>query len=173
MAESAEQVKDEEARYLLWRAAERASSWALQGQVTVQSRFGNFLLADSFLLLSWATVYSGGSRTTSRILVLAVLALTSVLLGAVFALLGSRYAKYDRLQWDLAVEADRRLPVELRLIDRVDAIRHNQVTEGPTGVRYEMSAAERLVSISGILVWVPVGLCMTSLVLFAMSFLSR
>jgi hydrogenase-4 membrane subunit HyfE len=173
MAESAEHVKDDEARYLLWRAAERASSWALQGQVTVQSRFGNFLLADSFLLLSWATVYSGGSRTTSRIVVLAVLALTSVLLGAVFALLGSRYAKYDRLQWDLAVEADRRLPVELRLIDRVDALRQNQVTEGPTGRRYQMSAAERLVSISGILVWVPAGLCSTSLVLFAMSFLPR
>jgi hypothetical protein len=37
---------------LAWRAAERASSWALQGEVTVQGRFGNFLLADSFLLLS-------------------------------------------------------------------------------------------------------------------------
>jgi hypothetical protein len=60
-----------------------------------------------------------GARTTSRIVVLAVLASTSVLLGVLFALLGSRYAKYDRLQWDLAVEAERRLPVELRLIERV------------------------------------------------------
>ena len=139
MAESAEPAgggrRDE-----LWRAADRASSWALQGQVTVQSRFGNFLLADSFLLLSWATVYTDGARTTGRVVVLAVLALTSVFLGAVFALLGSRYAKYDRLQWDLAAEAERRLPEEL---------------------------------FSKLLVWAPTALCVTSLVLFAMSFLPR
>lgn len=71
----------------------------------MQSRFGNFLLADSLLLLSWATVYSGETRTTSRTVVLAVLALSSALLAGSFALLGSRYAKYDRLQWDLAAEA--------------------------------------------------------------------
>jgi hypothetical protein len=35
----------------IWRAADRTSSWALEGQVTVQSRLGNFLVADSFLLL--------------------------------------------------------------------------------------------------------------------------
>jgi hypothetical protein len=79
----------------------------LQGQATVQARFGNFLLADSFVLLSWATVYSDGSKTTSRTVVLAVLALISVFLGAVYALLGRRYAKYDRLQWELAAEAER------------------------------------------------------------------
>jgi hypothetical protein len=105
--------------------------------------------------------------------VLAVLALTSVLLGAVFALLGSRYAKYDRLQWDLAAEAERRLPEELRLIDRIHALRQNQVAEGPTGRRYQLSGAEGLVSISKLLVWAPAALCCTSLVLFAMSFLPR
>jgi hypothetical protein len=78
---------DDLKRELLWRAADRASNWALRGQVTVQSRFGNFLLADSFLLLSWATVYSDGSKTTSRTVVLAVLAMAGVLLGAGFALL--------------------------------------------------------------------------------------
>jgi hypothetical protein len=81
MAGSPERPRDDQAELLLWRAAERASSWALQSQVTVQSRFGTFLLADSFLLLSWATVYSGGARTTSRMVVLGVLASTSVFLG--------------------------------------------------------------------------------------------
>src|SRR6266550_8492698 len=166
MAAGTEPPRDEGARDLLLRSAERASNWALQGQVTVQSRFGNFLLADSFLLLSWATVYSGSARTTSRIVVLAVLALTSIFLGAVFVLLGSRYAKYDRLQWDLATEAEGRLPEELRLIDRVDALRQNQVIEGPTGRRYQLSGPERWVSISQLLVWAPAALCLTSLVLF-------
>jgi hypothetical protein len=170
MAADAGGARDEQAGDLLWRAAERASNWALQGQVSVQSRFGNFLLADSFLLLSWATVYSGGTRTTSRTVVLAVLAMTSVLLGAAFALLGSRYAKYDRLQWDLAHDAEDRLPAELRLIDRIDALRQNRVAEGPTGRRYKLSAAERWVSISKLLVWAPAALCSTSLILFAMSF---
>src|ERR671934_1318976 len=173
MAASDERARDDRATDLLWRTTDRAGSWALQGQVTVQSRFGNFLLADSFLLLSWATVYSGSARTTSRTVVLAVLALTSVLLAAVFALLGSRYAMYDRLQWDLAAEAERQLPAELRLIDRVDALRQNQVAEGPTGRRYELSRAERWVSISELLVWAPATLCVTSLVLFTMSFLPR
>ena len=60
MDASAEHEKDDEGGnlLLLWGAAERASSWALDGQGAVQSRFGNFLLADSFLLLSWATVYT-------------------------------------------------------------------------------------------------------------------
>jgi hypothetical protein len=140
VAPHGEGANDDLTRELVWRAADRASSWALQGQATVQSRFGNFLLADSFLLLSWATVYSGGTRTTSRTVVLAVLALTSVFLGVAFALLGTRYAKYDRLQWELAAEAERRLPADLRLIDRVDALRRDQVAEGPTGRRYETNA---------------------------------
>lgn len=105
--------------------------------------------------------------------VLAVLALTSVLLASAFALLGRRYAKYDRLQWDLAAEAEGRLPPELRLIDRVDALRQNKVTEGPTGKRYELSGPERLVSISKLVVWAPAALCVTSLVLLTMSFLPR
>jgi hypothetical protein len=105
--------------------------------------------------------------------VLAVLATTSVLLGATFALLGSRYAKYDRLQWDLAAAAEARLPQQLRLIDRVDALRQNRVVDGPTGRRYELSRAERWVSISKLLVWAPAALCVASLTLFAMSFLPR
>ena len=110
MATSVERAKDDQPNDLLWRAADRASSWALQAQASVQSRFGNFLLADSFLLLSWATVYASGERTAGRVVVLAVLASTSFFLGAAFALLGARYAKYDRLQWELAAEAEQRLP---------------------------------------------------------------
>ena len=173
MTSSAERPGDDQSRDELWRTAQRASRWALQGQATVESRFGNFLLADSFLLLSWATVYTDGPRTAPRVVVLAVLALTSVFLGAGFALLGSRYAKYDRLQWDLAAEAEGRLPEELRLIDRVDALRQNQPVIGPTGRRFELSWAEQLVSSSKLLVWAPAALCVTSVVLFAMSFLPR
>jgi len=139
-AVASNQPADDETRELLWRAADRASRWALEGQATVQSRFGNFLLADSFLLLSWATVYAGGSRTASRVVVLAVFATVSALLGAAFVLLGCRYAKYDRLQWDLAAEAESRLPEELRLIDRIHALRREHVADGPGG-RYELSAA--------------------------------
>ena len=168
-----EGVSDDEARELVWRAANRASRWALEGQATVQSRFGNFLLADSFLLLSWATVYAGGSRTTSRVVVLAVLATVSALLGAAYALLGSRYAKYDRLQWELAAEAERRLPEELRLIDRVHALRRKHAAEGPTGAQYELSRAERWLSTSDLVVWAPVVLCLASLVLLTMSFVPR
>jgi hypothetical protein len=173
VAADAEPARDDRATDLLWRAADRASTWALEGQITVQARFGNFLLADSFLLLAWATVYADSERTTSRILVLAVLALTSVFLGAAFALLGSRYAKYDRLQWDLAIEAEHRLPPEFRLIDRVHALRQNQLAEGPAGRRYQVSRAESWVSISRLLVWAPAALCVASLVLLTMSFLPR
>lgn len=123
MAPNAEGASGAQPTELRWRAADRASRWALEGQATVQARFGNFVLGDSFLLLSWATVYSGSTRTTSRTVVLAALALTSVFLAVAFAFLGSRYAKYDRLQWDLAAEAERRLPEDLRLIDRVHALR--------------------------------------------------
>jgi hypothetical protein len=157
---------------LHWRAADRASRWALEGQATVQARFGNFLLADSFLLLSWATVYAGGSRTAGRIVVMTVLALTSALLAAAFALLGRRYAKYDRLQWAIAAEAEQRLTPDLRLLDAIDALRKNEVVHA-AGKRFELVGPERWVSISKLLVWAPAALCLTSVVLLVMSFLPR
>jgi hypothetical protein len=164
---------DDQAGDVLWRAADRAGNWALRAQATVQSRFGNFLLADSFLLLSWATVYSDGKRTAGRTVVLAVLAMSSILLSAAFTLLGSRYAKYDDLQWDLAVEAEGRLPPELRLIDRVDSLRRSHAAETSSGKRFALSAPERLVTISRLLIWAPAVLCTASLVLLVMSFLPR
>src|SRR5205807_2575183 len=63
---------DVDSRDELWRRIEHASSWALQGEVTIQTRFGNFLLADSILLLSWSTVYAGSARA-GRTAVLIVL----------------------------------------------------------------------------------------------------
>jgi len=59
------------------------------------------------------------------------------------------------------------------MIDRIHMLRQNAAAEGPTGERYDLSAAERLVSISRLLVWAPAALCVTSLVLFVMSFLPR
>jgi hypothetical protein len=77
------------------------------------------------------------------------------------------------LQWELAAEAERRLPADLRLIDRVQALRQHQAAEGPSGWRYVLSMAEGWVSISKLLVWAPVALCLTSLMLLTMSFLPR
>jgi hypothetical protein len=65
------------------------------------------------------------------------------------------------------------LPTDLRLIDRIQALRQHQAAEGPSGWRYELSMAERWVSISKLLVWAPAALCLTSLVLLTMSFLPR
>jgi hypothetical protein len=65
------------------------------------------------------------------------------------------------------------LPDHLTLIDGIHALRQDASAEGPSGERYELSAVERLVSISRLLVWAPAALCVTSLVLFAMSFLPR
>jgi hypothetical protein len=59
------------------------------------------------------------------------------------------------------------------LIDRVDALRRSHAAAGPAGTRYELSRAERLVSISDLLVWAPITLCVASLVLLTMSFLPR
>jgi hypothetical protein len=159
---------------LVWPAAERASSWALQGEITVQTRFGNFLLADSFLLLSWATVYSGSSGTSGRTAVLAVLALISALLGAVFALLGSRFAKFVHLQWELATRAERQLPKTLtRFGEQVDALRRHEAVYSEKGKPYRLSWLEFRVSTSALTIWAPAGLCITSLALLALSFLPR
>jgi hypothetical protein len=59
------------------------------------------------------------------------------------------------------------------LIDRIHTLQQNAAAEGPTGERYELSAAERLVLISRLLVWAPAALCVSSFVLFVMSFLPR
>ena len=116
---------------------------ALQGEVTVESRLGNFLLADSFLLLSWATVFSGSGGTTGRMVVLAVLALTSALLAGAFAVLGSRFAKFVDLQWELATQGERQLPKTLtRFGEQVDALRNRKAVHSEKGRSYQLSWLE-------------------------------
>jgi hypothetical protein len=69
--------------------------------------------------------------------------------------------------------ADRASTWALRVRPRSSRGSATPAAEGPTGERYELSAVERLVSISRLLVWAPAALCATSLVLFVMSFLPR
>jgi hypothetical protein len=60
----------------------QASSWCLQGEVNIQTRLANYLLAYSFFTVSWATVDSATPHTAKRTAVLAVLAMVSAVLSA-------------------------------------------------------------------------------------------
>jgi hypothetical protein len=73
----------------IWEAVNRATTWSLQGEATVQQRYYNFRVADSVLLLSWATLYaSHDQRSWSRTAVLIVLATLSSLFAAMWTIGG-------------------------------------------------------------------------------------
>ena len=73
----------------------QASAFVRHAETIAQTRFNNYLVADSLLLLAWATLFSG-QRPGSR-LVLIVLAALSAVLGFFWMILGTRQGKFLKL----------------------------------------------------------------------------
>lgn len=79
----------------IWQAVSQASAFVRHAETIAQTRFNNYLVADSLLLLAWATLFSG-QRPGSR-LVLIVLAALSAVLGFFWMILGTRQGKFLKL----------------------------------------------------------------------------
>lgn len=154
----------------IWEAVNRATTWSLQGEATVQQRYYNFLVADSVLLLSWATLYaSHDQRSWSRTAVLIVLATLSSLFAAMWTIGGSRWRRYVNLQWDLATNLERLLPIQFRFGAKVDELRQHRSVKGPSGREYRIRWLERRVTVNRLLVWTPFAFGIVSLLLIVAS----
>jgi NADH:ubiquinone oxidoreductase subunit 3 (subunit A) len=147
----------------LWEALNRATTWALQGEVTVQQRYYNFLVADSVLFLSWSTLYAGrGLRAWPLTSVLIVLASLSAGFAAAWTLGGFRWRRYIALQWDLATDLERLLPEPFRYGTKVDELRQQRSVTGPSGREYRIRRLERGITVNRLLVWTPMAFCAVS-----------
>jgi hypothetical protein len=80
----------------IWREVSVASAFVQHAETIAQSRFNNYLVADSLLLLAWSTIFSGQRPGYSRF-VLIVLATLSVVLSLFWIILGTRQRKFLEL----------------------------------------------------------------------------
>jgi tryptophan-rich sensory protein len=73
----------------IWQAVSVASAFVRHAETIAQTRFNNYLVADSLLLLAWATIFAGQRSGYSQ-LVLIVLAALSAVLSLFWIILGTR-----------------------------------------------------------------------------------
>lgn len=159
-----------------WRKFEKASSWALQGEVTVQTRLNNFLLADSVLILSWSTLYTSSTNSLATDTVLMVLASLSLILSITWTLGARRWQKFNLLQWAMVNQLENDL--ELDFASPVDKLRKGKrvIVAAPDNRNgdnsiLQLTALERLATDERIVSWPPAAFGLTSLVLIVVSVL--
>jgi hypothetical protein len=93
----------------IWQAVSVASAFVQHAETIAQTRFNNYLVADSLLLLAWATLFSGQGPDSSR-LVLIVLAALSAVLSFFWIILGTRQEKFLKLHSTYLVSLEQSLP---------------------------------------------------------------
>jgi hypothetical protein len=91
------------------QAVSLASAFVRHAETIAQTRFNNFLVADSLLLLAWATLFSGERPSGTR-LALFTLAGLSAVLSFFWIILGTRQRKFLELHLAHLVNLERSLP---------------------------------------------------------------
>ena len=93
----------------IWQAVNLASTFVRHAETIAQTRFNNFLVADSLLLLAWATLFAGQRPEGSRV-ALYTLAGLSAVLSFFWIILGTRQRKFFELHSTHLVTLERSLP---------------------------------------------------------------
>jgi hypothetical protein len=146
-----------------------ASAFVRHAETIAQTRFNNFLVADSLLLLAWATVFSAeGQRPDSR-LVLIVLAALSAVLGLLWMVLGTRQNKFFRLHLTHLVTLEHSLRPSLWIGGPMKDLRDGEPI--PIGSEGSLSLQwlERRITPTSLIVIGPGVLLVISLILFLVS----
>jgi hypothetical protein len=157
----------------IWQAVSQASAFVRHAETIAQTRFNNYLVADSLLLLAWATLFAGQQRDGSgRVLV--VLAALSAVLGFFWVVLGTRQEKFLKLHWMhlVALEQSLSLPPPLPIggpmedlrggnpasinSEGVPTLQLRRIERGISPTRLNTIGPGVLSAISLILVWVSV-----------------
>ena len=136
-------------------------------EAVVQSRLYNFLFADSILLLSWASVYSGGT-SSSKWLVLASLALLSAVLGICWSVLGLRHRKFLFVLTQVIDDIEKRLPLEWRVAERITMLQEGGKVKA-RGHDYELNWLEKSAKSRNLGVVAPLVMAAASLFLLCIS----
>ena len=93
----------------IWHAVDLASAFVRHAESIAQTRFNNFLVADSLLLLAWATLFAG-ERPGGSSVALFTLAGLSAVLSFFWIILGTRQRKFFELHSTHFVTLERSLP---------------------------------------------------------------
>src|ERR1700730_3177131 len=126
------------------QAFQIAKESALQSEAIAQSRLNNFLVADSIVFLSWATVFGGGGQR-GRVPVLISLAVLSSILSILWMGLGVRQGVFIGLRWATVDAIEAQLDRALRFDSYVAALRHTGLADLRSR-RFRLSTYARAVS---------------------------
>jgi hypothetical protein len=113
-----------------WQAVNLASAFVQHAETIAQTRFNNFLVADSLLLLAWATLFAGKQSGGSRFALFTLAGLSAVL-GFFSLILGNRQGKFLELHSTHLVTLERSLPSSVRIGGAMQALRDDK--EAPIG----------------------------------------
>jgi hypothetical protein len=96
VAVAVELEPDNESTDDIWQAVNLASTFVRHAETIAQTRFNNFLVADSLLLLAWATLFEGRRSDGSRVALFTLAGLSAVL-SIFWIILGTRQRKFFEL----------------------------------------------------------------------------
>jgi hypothetical protein len=112
----------------IWQAVSQANAFVRHAETIAQTRFNNYLVADSLLLLAWATLFAGEGPDGSG-LVQVVLAALSAVLGFFWMVLGTRQEKFLKLHLMHLVALEQLLPPSFSIGGPMEDLRGgNQVS---------------------------------------------
>jgi hypothetical protein len=145
----------------IWQAVGQSGDAFRHAEMVVQSRLNNFLVADSILFLSWATLFVGQDRA-GRTAVLLMLSGLSAVLSLLWTLLGSRERRFLQLHHHLVADLEDRLPNRYRNYWFVRTLRTRRSIELDPGGRIELGLSGAYVSSGVLLVIAPIAFAVAS-----------
>jgi hypothetical protein len=142
--------------------------WAVKNyhhaETITQTRLYNFLMADSILLLSWATIFAASGESRYRPFVLACLAVLSLAFSWAWAIFGRRHRKFLKLHIFAINRAASRHADLREFYDPGILLQMGQKVEG-----LELTKAEEMFGEQNLGVWAPGAFTVFSLILLVVS----
>jgi len=147
-----------------WDTMRLARESAERAEAIAQSRLNNFLVADSIVFLSWATLFNS-SRQMGRVPVLLALALLSSILSITWIALGRRQWKFIELRWAVARTLEERVDEAHTVYWYVAKLRETGELEHSTAAQLRLPWYLRCVTSRNVLVLAPAVFLVASLFL--------
>ena len=126
------------------------------------TRFNNFLVVNSILVIAWVTVFSILAGTLEfKSLILSLLCILGIILGVLWAFLGSRSSKYlDKYyEWIIDVEKDKNFINEIKPFTVIDKDIRKTIAESPL----------KITSSKWLVTWIPIAFSLLFIILLFIS----
>jgi len=157
----------------LWHITERSLGNYRHSEIVVQNRLYNFLVADSILILSWATLFSQ-TQSTSGVTALTALSVLSLMFSIGYTFFGIRQKKFVDMHLAITDYYEQLTPESIRTIGLGSALIDGQtitvIIDGQKDT-YRLRFLEKLARSVHFLVWMPGAFAVVSAILVVVSVL--